>query len=144
VLGLLNSDKVDVRNHVLDRCTPLTREYFDHRLKTVSDSKREPSLGWILATTTRMVALRIATWDISQPRAVAVCQLIESREQHPFWGWNRAKHSLLELAVLVSRVHMLERTVILEELAKHKIIVEKTAGPSELAAFELIETYLTR
>jgi hypothetical protein len=48
------------------------------------------------------------------------------------------------LAVLVSRVHMLERTVILEELAKHKIIVEKTAGPSELAAFELIETYLTR
>ena len=65
-------------------------------------------------------------------------------EKRPFWGWNRAKHSILELAIIASRAQMLERAVIDDELNRHGIIIEKTAGPREMAAWELLKKHLSR
>ena len=92
----------------------------------------------------RYYALSIDQWDVSAPRAIAECSLIHQNEIRPFWGWNRARHSILELAILASRVHMLDRSVIDDELNRHKIIIEKTAGTREMAAWELLKKRLSQ
>ncbi len=104
----------------------------------------KPEIGWVLDSSCSYYALSIEQWDVTGPRAIANCSLQCRVEKRPFWGWNRAKHSILELAIVASRVQMLERSVIDDELDRHGIIIEKTAGPRELAAWELLKRHLSR
>jgi hypothetical protein len=106
------------------------------------DAALVPEWGWVLQSTCRVFALKIERWNTSEPRAVADCRLIGTLEQRPFWGWNRARHSLLELAVLASRSHMLDLASHQAELLMHKTIIEKTAGLREKAAWQLISKNL--
>jgi hypothetical protein len=101
-----------------------------------------PGCGWILADSVRALPLRVQHWDCSSERAIAQCSAGAWIEVRPFWGWNRARNSLLELAVLLSRRHMLDLGVIDEAVAQHRMIIEKTAGPREREAFHLIEQSL--
>ena len=100
--------------------------------------------GWVLDLSCRWHALTVEQWDVSAPRAIAVCVQRHQKEQRSFWGWNRARHSILELAILSSRIQMLDRQVIDEALSRHKIIVEKTAGPREIAAWQLLNKHLSQ
>ena len=109
----------------------------------LASAQFKEEVGWVLDLSCRSFALAVVTWDVSNPRAVAVCSLIQREENHPFWGWNRAKHSILELAILASRVEMLERAVIDEELSRHQMIIEKTAGTREFMAWELLKKHLS-
>ncbi len=103
----------------------------------------DSAIGWVLETSCRVFALSVQHWDVSQPRANAICKLTSQCDRRPCWGWNRASHSILELSILASRVHLLERSVLDDELARHKIIIEKTAGPNELDAWELLNAQLS-
>jgi hypothetical protein len=96
-------------------------------------------IGWILSGACRAYPLQVTEWDVSQPRAVARCQAGKPLEIRPFWGWNRAAHSLLELAVLWSRRDLLEAVILKEEFQRHRIIIEKTAGDRELTALSLLD-----
>ena len=53
----------------------------------------------------------------------------------PFRGFNRAQAAVVELAVLVSRLHMLPIEKIEAEIQYLKIAIEKTAGERELEAW---------
>ncbi|MGZ8252831.1 MAG: DUF447 family spectrin-like domain-containing protein, partial [Methylophilaceae bacterium] len=58
----------------------------------------------------------------------------------PFRGFNRAQAAVIELAVLVSRLHMLPLEKINAEIEYLKIAIEKTAGEREQEAWSwLIE-----
>ena len=59
-----------------------------------------------------------------------------------FLGFNRAKHAVLEAAILATRIHILPREEILSEFARLKTPVDKTAGPRELEAFALLDQYV--
>jgi hypothetical protein len=54
----------------------------------------------------------------------------------PFRGLNRAKAAVLEAAILVSRLSMLPREKVDNEIAFLSISVEKTAGPEEREAWD--------
>lgn len=95
-------------------------------------------LGWVLDRCHRYVGLQITQWDTSAPRATAVCGVVSQGSNGDFWGWNRAKHSLLELAILVSRKHLTDRATWNAEWERHRIIIHKTAGPEELDALALL------
>lgn len=90
------------------------------------------------------VALRITHWDLSQPRAIATAEVIERREVRPFFGWNRAKHAVLEAAILASRVSQLDVDFLASEMERLQIIVNKTAGQSEQQAFMLLSEHIHR
>ena len=100
-------------------------------------------VGWVLELSCRWFGLTIVNWDTNNPRAVAECKLSKQEQIRSFWGWNRARHSILELAILASRIHMLDRAEIDQELARHKIIIEKTAGDRERHAWELLRKHLS-
>jgi hypothetical protein len=94
--------------------------------------------GWVLDGSCQAFALRADRWDVSNPRAHADCSVVQQWNLRPFWGWNRAKHSILELAILASRRQWLEPGEWGREFERHRVFVEKTAGADELEALELL------
>jgi uncharacterized protein len=51
-------------------------------------------------------------------------------------GFNRAQAAVIELAVLVSRLHMLPVEKITQEMQYLQIAIDKTAGERELQAWQ--------
>jgi uncharacterized protein len=116
----------------------------DPEIAATFQASYRPESGWILSRGCRSFALRVESWDVSLPRANAVCRLVSQNELRSFWGWNRAAHSILELSILASRRHMIETSLIQAEVARHQTIIDKTAGPREFVAWELLKQQLSQ
>ena len=71
--------------------------------------------------------------DATRPRFA--CRTIHEETHAPFGGFNRAKAAVIEACILVSRLHMLPREKVEQEIAYLSIAVEKTAGPEEAQAW---------
>jgi len=71
--------------------------------------------------------------DAQRPRLY--CRVVHEANHAPFRGFNRAQYSVLEAAILVSRLDRLPRGKIESELAYLRIGLDKTAGPHELEAW---------
>ncbi|MGR9100678.1 MAG: DUF447 domain-containing protein [Gammaproteobacteria bacterium] len=63
------------------------------------------------------------------------CNKIHTVNHAPFLGFNRAQHSVLEAAILVSRLGLLPREKIDAELDYLRIGLSKTAGDREMEAW---------
>lgn len=63
------------------------------------------------------------------------CKAVHTENHSPFRGFNRAQYSVLEAAILVSRLHMLSWEKIQSELDYLRIGLDKTAGDKELEAW---------
>jgi uncharacterized protein len=63
------------------------------------------------------------------------CRVVAEETHAPFTGFNRARAAVLELAILVSRLHMLPREKIETEIGYLGIAIEKTSGPEEREAW---------
>ena len=79
--------------------------------------------------------LRIAHVEEHEQRPRFHCEVVASHAHAPFPGFNRAKHAVLELAILASRLHMLPREKVESEIAYLEIAIGKTAGAAELEAW---------
>ena len=64
------------------------------------------------------------------------CRVVASAAHAPFTGMNRARAAVLELAILASRLSMLPRRKVEDEIAYLQIAVDKTAGPRERQAWD--------
>ena len=61
-------------------------------------------------------------------------QIIEINHK-PFQGFSRAQYAVLEAAILVSRLRMLTKEKIEQEVEYLKIAIDKTAGENEKVAW---------
>lgn len=100
--------------------------------------------GFVLADACRWIAFRVSHLDDSQERTTIACSVVESGNLRPFFGFNRAKHAVLEAAILATRIGILPAEQIISELARLAIPVEKTAGKQEREAFALLRDYVSR
>jgi hypothetical protein len=96
----------------------------------------------VLENACRWFEFEVVELDDEQQRTRIQCKTTQQGELRPFWGFNRAKHAVLEAAILATRVGILERQEIDQQMQQLEIIVGKTAGEQELAAFELIQRFL--
>ncbi|MFM9024234.1 MAG: hypothetical protein ACKON7_02655, partial [Planctomycetaceae bacterium] len=55
-----------------------------------------------------------------------------------FLGFNRAAHAVVEGCILVTRLHLLGVAEVMRRLADLEPLVEKTGGPREREAYELV------
>ena len=69
-------------------------------------------------------------------RPKVFCRVIESVNHRSFRGFNRAQFSVIEAAILVSRLHLLPEDKIERELAYLSQGLERTAGPREREAWD--------
>ncbi len=97
--------------------------------------KAEKISGYFLKNTLAHQELELIRTEEDQTRPKLYCKTIHTVNHSPFRGFNRAQYSVLELAILVSRLNMLPWEKITTEIEYLKIGLEKTAGERELEAW---------
>jgi len=95
-----------------------------------------------LADACRWFALEAESIDDAAERATVVCHVMSQGEVRPFLGFNRAKHAVLEAAILATRIGILAAAEIDREMERLAIPVQKTAGEQERQAFQLLRDYV--
>jgi uncharacterized protein len=98
--------------------------------------------GWILADACRWHAFEVRELDESTERARLVAEVVDAGRARDFFGFNRAKHAVVEAAILATRVHFLPQEEILADLVRLNVLIEKTGGAQERRAFDFLEGYV--
>ena len=97
--------------------------------------------GVVLADACRALEFTVRELDDTEQRMRLRCEVVLTHELRLFWGWNRAKHAVLEAAVLATRLHLLPASEVAAEYARLRVIVDKTAGEREQAAMAFLDEY---
>ncbi|MDZ4784117.1 MAG: DUF447 family protein [Planctomycetia bacterium] len=100
--------------------------------------------GMILSDACRWYAFRVRSIDDRHDRAEVEAEVVGRGVQREFFGFNRAKHAVLEAAILATRVGILPDAEIRAEMARLSSPVAKTGGASETAAFAYLEEHINR
>ncbi len=98
--------------------------------------------GKILADACRFYEFRVGFIDETGARMNLNCSTVRQGKLRDFWGFNRAKHAVLEAAILATRLDFLPKQEIEESMNRLKVIVEKTAGEQEAAAMDLLVRFM--
>jgi len=98
----------------------------------------------VLPDACRWYALEVRQIETSGPRNLVVTEVVASGRNRDFWGFNRAKHAVLEAAILASRVHLLPLDEIRAELNRLAALVDKTGGAAERRAWAFLWDYVER
>jgi hypothetical protein len=86
--------------------------------------------------------LEVRSIDATPPRSRIETRVVHHGTRREFLGFNRARNAVLETAILSTRLHLIPRAEIEADLAKLQIIVNKTAGPREFEAMELLTDFI--
>jgi uncharacterized protein len=86
--------------------------------------------------------LEVLTLDATPPRSRIETRVVHRGVNREFIGFNRARHAVLEAAILATRTHLLPPEQIREEYARLQVLVDKTAGPREREAMQLLTQYV--
>jgi hypothetical protein len=95
-----------------------------------------------LADCCRWFAFRAVALDDAAERTTISCDVVARGRVRDYFGLNRAKHAVLEAAILATRIGILPPQQIAEEMARLAVPVEKTGGQSERRAFEFLRHYV--
>jgi hypothetical protein len=98
--------------------------------------------GVILADACRWYAFRVQSLDDRDERTRILARVIDRGALREFFGFNRAKHAVLEAAILTTRIHLLDPQHIRREFDRLAVLVEKTGGHQEHRAFTFLQDYV--
>jgi len=98
--------------------------------------------GVVLQAACTWREVEIRSLDATPPRTRIVTRVVHRGFRREFLGFNRARHAVLEAAILATRTHLLSAEQIREEFARLQVIVDKTAGPREREAMALLVEYV--
>jgi hypothetical protein len=102
----------------------------------------EPTPGWSpprLSGALSHAELKVARHEADPQRPRFFCRVEKIVAHRPFLGFNRAQAAVIEAAILATRLGLLPREKIEREMAYLKIAVDKTAGPAEREAWDMLE-----
>jgi uncharacterized protein len=80
--------------------------------------------------------------DATPPRSRIEARVVHHGFRREFLGFNRARHAVLEAAILATRTHLIPAEQIQAEMEKLQVIVDKTAGSREQEAMALLTAYV--
>jgi hypothetical protein len=98
--------------------------------------------GLVLEAACSWRELEVGTIDATPPRSRIEMRVRHRGVRREFIGFNRARHAVLEAAILATRVHLLPAGQIRDELARLQSLIDKTAGPREHEAWTLVGGYI--
>lgn len=98
--------------------------------------------GRVLAEACRWYEFEVEELDDSNERTNIKVRVLHVGRLRDYWGLNRAKHAVVEAAILATRLHLLDPAAVWQQLEWLRIPVQKTAGPRETEAFALIEQFV--
>lgn len=98
--------------------------------------------GVVLSSACRWYELRVQELDDSSERTMICCDVEHSGTLRECFGFNRAKHAVVEAAILATRIGILPDDEIRGEMVRLALSVEKTAGTQEREAFALVKRHV--
>lgn len=100
--------------------------------------------GHILLGACRAYEFRIVSAEEGEERAAFDAEVVRCERMRDFQGFNRAKHAVVEAAILATRAGLLGRAEVLGKLASLSVLVEKTGGQAERSAFAFLREHVER
>jgi len=104
--------------------------------------------GQVLTCALAHTEVELIRIEEDDTRPKLFCKALHSANHAPFTGFNRAQYSVLEAAILISRLDRLPPEKVQIEIDYLRIGVEKTAGERELEAWSwlmaVIEKHIAR
>jgi hypothetical protein len=91
----------------------------------------------------RWYAFRVAEMEDHNERTTIVCEVTERGTVREFLGFNRAKHAVIEAAILATRIGILPAAEIHSDIERLAVLVEKTAGEQERIAFAFLAKFIS-
>ncbi len=98
--------------------------------------------GSILEDACRWYEFEVEDFDESEERTTLRARVVHMGRLHDFFGLNRAKHAVVEAAILATRVHLIPAAEIATQMDALAILVKKTGGDRERTAFSLLRDYI--
>jgi hypothetical protein len=98
--------------------------------------------GVVLEAACSWREIEVVHIDDTPPRSRIETRVVHRGFHREFLGFNRARHAVLEAAILATRTHLLPPQQIRDELRRLQVIVDKTAGPHEREAMALLTDYV--
>lgn len=110
-------------------------------LPAVRAAATQPA-AFVIEDACRWYEFEAVYFEVSQPRKNIRCKPVSMGRQRDFWGFNRAKHAVLEAAILATRLDFLPAEEIEQQFHTLRIIVDKTGGDLERDAMAMLEAYV--
>jgi len=129
--------------HVVDDVLLIAQAALNKLPQSVPTRPAISITGQVLEAACRWYEFEVELLDASQDRSEIQCRVVHTGAIRDFFGFNRAKHAILEATILATRLHLIPRERIQSQLTDLKVIVDKTAGPREFEAFNLVESFIT-
>lgn len=85
-------------------------------------------------------AVEVESWSDDPLRPQADCRIVHRGVQRPMFGLNRAKHAVVEAAILVTRIGLLGSDEVLRQMRELRPLVDKTGGAAEHRAWQHLES----
>ena len=124
--------------HVVDRINVIA-EAAIRRLQTPPAMFRANAVeGFVLEDCCRWFEFEITDIDTSDERSVMTARVVHEGNRKPFNGFNRARHAVIEAAILATRVHLLPAEQVEAQLSILESAVNKTGGDEEVEAFRML------
>ena len=126
--------------HITDDVGLIARTALDC-LKTnasLTDVLQEDLRFHVLRDCHRWFGVEVESVDDSSIRAELVCRVVRTDIVRPFFGFNRAKHAVLEATILATRTHLIEQHEIDRQMVPLQNMVDKTGGRTEREAMTLV------
>lgn len=98
--------------------------------------------GRVLLECCRYYEFRVTDVDDRGERVSFTAVTVQQGTFRECFGFNRARHAVLETAILASRIEFLPIDGLGSELHTHRAVVEKTGDAPEFEAFALLDNYI--
>ena len=94
--------------------------------------------GWVLQDVCSWKEFVVESQDLTEERARFEARVVSTGRGREFSGLNRARHAVIEATILATRVFLLGREPVLQEIERLRPLVDKTGGRREREAFEFL------
>jgi len=98
--------------------------------------------GFVLCDSCRHFEFVVTNVDDASERVNMEVEVVHAGRTRDFFGFNRAKHAVVEAAILATRLHLIPLDEVAAEFQRLRVIIAKTGGPDEHAAMDLLEAKL--
>lgn len=98
--------------------------------------------GQVLLDCCRWFEFRVDEVDAREPRSRMPATIVHVGERRPFFGFNRARHAILEAAILATRVSLLPWSEIEAAFRFLEPAVQKTGDAPECRLFQQLHEYV--
>lgn len=124
--------------HLTDDVLLIARTVVGHLGAPPVARSAEVVTGFVLEEACLALEFELTVIDDSAERLELEARVVAPHAGRPFLGFNRAAHAVVEAAILVTRLHLLDAAEIHRQFTALRPLVEKTGGGREREAFALL------